>query len=301
MLENAMAKVSVLFLLLGSCVLCSAFIFPGRLIAEESRAGLDTSAAEGLGWQLSVQTYSFNRFTFFEAVDKAVQVGLGYVEAYPGQKIAPEIDGQMGIGMTEPQIQQVQEKLSSAAVKMIAFGVTGLSSDEQESRKTFEWCKRFGVQVINTEVREDAFDTLEKLCSEYEIKIGIHNHPKPSYYWNPEKVLEAIEGRSPWIGACADTGHWIRSGLEPIECLQLLEGRIVSFHFKDLNQTGPKAHDVPWGQGVAGVPGLLKEMQRQSFRGPISIEYEHNWLESLPEIGQCVESFHRLAREVVER
>lgn len=251
-----------------------------------------------MGWNLSVQAYSFNRFTFFEAVDKAASVGLKYIEAYPGQKIAADIDGQMGPGMSDQQIKQVQEKLASAGIKLIAFGVTGLSADEAESRRTFDWCKNFDVQVINTEVREDAFDTLEKLCKEYEIKIGIHNHPQPSYYWNPETVKRAIEGRSEWIGACADTGHWIRSGLNPLECLKVLEGRIVSFHFKDLNEVARNAHDVPWGQGVADVPALLAEMQRQGFRGPISIEYEHNWLNSLPEIGQCVIGFYRMVDDL---
>lgn len=89
----------------------------------------------------------------------------------------------------------------------------------------------------------------------------------------------------------------MRSGLDPVECLQKLDGRIVSFHFKDLNKKGKGAHDVPWGTGVANVPALLAEMKRQGFQGPVSIEYEHNWLESLPEIGQCVINFHAMTTE----
>ncbi len=284
---------------LSKAVLCVAILAtPAFLTAEETRTKLDTSAAEKLGWKLGVQTYSFNRFTFFEAIDKAASVGLKYAEAYPGQKIAPDIDGKIGPDMTDEQIRLVKKKLESAGVQLTAFGVTGLSKDEATSRKTFEWCKQMGIGVINTEVREDAFDTLEKLCAQYGIKIGLHNHPEPSYYWNPETVLKAVEGRGDWIGACADTGHWLRSGLNPIECLQKLEGRIVSFHFKDLNREGKGAHDVPWGQGVANVPGILAEMKRQGFQGPISIEYEHNWLESLPEIQQCVINFHGFASEL---
>jgi sugar phosphate isomerase/epimerase len=268
--------------------------------SQESPAKLDTSAAEKLGWKLGVQTYSFNRFTFFEAIDKAASVGLKYAEAYPGQKIAADIEGAMGPGMSDEQIRLVKAKLQSAGVQLTAFGVTGLSADEASSRQTFEWCKEMGIGVINTEVREDAFDTLEKLCAEYEIKVGLHNHPEPSYYWNPDTVLKGIEGRSKWIGACADTGHWLRSGLDPVECLKKLDGHIVSFHFKDLNQKGKGAHDVPWGTGVADVPALLAEMKRQNFQGPISIEYEHNWLESLPEIGQCVVNFHALTTKTAK-
>lgn len=260
-------------------------------------AAVAQPAADDLGWKLGVQTYSFNRFTFFEAIDKAASIGLKYAETYPGQKISAEIDGQMGVGMTAEQIQLVKAKLADAGVQLTAFGVVGLSADEAESRRTFQWCKQFGIGVINTEVREDAFDTLEKLAAEYEIKVALHNHPEPSYYWNPDTVLAATAGRQ-WIGACADTGHWLRSGLNPLECLKKLEGKIFSFHFKDLNRLGKGAHDVPWGTGVANVPALLAEMKRQNFQGPISIEYEHNWLESLPEIEQCVKNFHKMTGDL---
>lgn len=282
-------------------VLLTNCMAPSQPVSAQEAAGkLDTTAAEELGWKLGVQTYSFNRFTFFDAIDKAASVGLKYAEAYPGQTISADIDGKMGPGMTEEQMRAVKEKLAAADVRLTAFGVVGLSADEAASRPVFEWCKELGIGVINTEVREDAFDTIEKLSKEYGIKIGLHNHPDPSYYWNPDTVLKATEGRGDWIGACADTGHWLRSGLDPVECLRKLEGRLVSFHFKDLNRAGKGAHDVPWGTGVANVPALLAEMKRQGFQGPISIEYEHNWLESLPEIAQCVQNFHRLAAQTVK-
>ena len=65
--------------------------------------------------------------------------------------------------------------------------------------------------------------------------------------------MKVCKDRSKRIGACADTGHWLRSGLNPLECLKKLEGRIISLHFKDLNEKGPSAHDVPWETGVCNV------------------------------------------------
>jgi sugar phosphate isomerase/epimerase len=274
---------------------------PTSLLAQDDEVKFpkpDDSAAEAMGWWLGTQTYTFNRFTFFEAVDKAQSVGLKYVEAFPGQKISADIDGSMGPGMTEQQVAAVKQKLSDAGIQVTAFGVVGLSANEAESRRVFDWCKTMGVKVINTEVERSAFDLLEKLCEEYQIKVALHNHPNPSIYWNPDIILEALEGRSAWLGACADTGHWLRSDLNPVECLKKLEGRIHSMHFKDLNKTGSGAHDVPWGEGVADVPAILAEMKRQKFSGPISVEYEHNWLNSLPEVGQCVQNFHRMTAEL---
>jgi len=126
------------------------------------------------------------------------------------------------------------------------------------------------------------------------MKIAIHNHPKDSHYWNPETVLAAVEGASERVGACADTGHWVRSGLDPIECLRSLEGRIASLHFKDLNaRTGDGLHDVPWGTGESDAAGQLAELKRQGFKGVISIEYEHQWDEDT--LAECVAFFHEQA------
>jgi sugar phosphate isomerase/epimerase len=97
-----------------------------------------------------------------------------------------------------------------------------------------------------------------------------------------------VKDRDKRIGSCADTGHWVRSDLNPVECLRILKGRIISCHLKDLNEMGLGAHDVPFGCGVSDVPALLKELRAQRFEGNISIEYEYHWENSTPEVGQCI-------------
>ena len=171
----------------------------------------------------------------------------------------------------------VKQKLADSGVKLVNFGVCSLRRISTESRKTFEFAKDMGIETLVSEPAEDAFEMLDKLCEEYGINVAIHNHPKPSHYWNPDTVLKVCKGRSKRIGACADTGHWMRSGLNPIECLKKLEGRIICFHFKDLNKAGPDAHDVPWGTGVCDVKGMLTEIHRQRIKAVFSIEYEYNW------------------------
>jgi hypothetical protein len=157
-----------------------------------------------------------------------------------------------------------------------------------------------GIETIVSEPPEEAFDMLDLLCQEYRINVAVHNHPKDSKYWNPDKVLEVCSGRSKWIGACADTGHWMRSGVNPLEAIKKLQGRIVSLHFKDLNIFGVRkgAHDVVWGTGLADVKAILAELDRQNFRGVFSVEYEHNWENSVPEIRQCVKYFNEVAGEL---
>ncbi len=251
-------------------------------------------------WRLGMQAYSFNRFTFSEAVDKTWALGMEYIEAYPGQKLSAEHgDAQFHHNMSPELRQAVKQMLQSKGIKLVNYGVVGLPNNEAECRKVFDFARDMGIETIVSEPPENAIELIDRLCQEYKISVALHNHPEPSFYWNPDTVLRLVEGRSKWIGACADTGHWTRSGVDPVEAVKKLEGRIISLHFKDLTEFGNKrAHDVPWGTGKSKVREVLAELARQGFKGSFSIEYEHNWLNSMPEIAQCVTFFDEVAYEL---
>ncbi len=251
-------------------------------------------------WKLGMQAYSFKEFTFYEAVDKTRALGMHYIEAYPGQRLSKEKpDVKTNHDMSSQDKKLMLQKLREAGVKVTNYGVVPLPNNEVECRKVFNFAREMGIEVIVSEPPEDAFDIIEKLCEEYEINVAIHNHPKPSRYWDPDTVLKVCRGRSERIGACADTGHWMRSGINPVEAIKKLRGRIISLHFKDLNEFGVrKAHDVIWGTGKGNAKAILTELGRQDFKGVFSIEYEHNWLNSMPEIAGCVSYFERTAAEL---
>ncbi len=248
------------------------------------------------GWHLGTQAYSFNRYTFYEAVDKTADLGLSWIEAYPGQSLSKEHpDVKFDYNMSPELRKAVKQKLAESGVRLLSYGVVPMPNDEAECRKVFDFAKDMGIQNIVCEPPEDAFDMLDRLCQEYQIAIAIHNHPKPSHYWNPDTVLKVCKGRSHWIGACADTGHWMRSGINPIDAIKKLHGRINSLHFKDLNQYGPEGHDVPWGTGQANVKEILSLLHEQGFVGGFSIEYEYHWENSVPEIREAVKYFDQVA------
>jgi sugar phosphate isomerase/epimerase len=255
--------------------------------------------AEKIGWRLGCQAWSFNRFTLYQAIDKTASLGLHVIEGNdalpldkkrPGSRLNPSLPANLR--------KEVKAKLADAGVKLASYGVCPLHKDMAASRQMFDFAKDMGLETLVAEPPEDAFDTLDKLCEEYGVNVAIHDHPKPSHYWNPDTVLKVCQGRSKRIGACCDTGHWLRSGLAPVECLKKLEGRIVSFHFKDLDQSGGELHDVPWGTGKCDAKGMLTEVYRQKIKPIFMIEYEYNWDNSLPDMVQCVAYFDKIAAEL---
>jgi sugar phosphate isomerase/epimerase len=244
------------------------------------------------GFFIGCQAYTFNRFTVFEAIEKTAQTGGRVIEFYPGQKLSKDEPGvSWDHNASADTIQKVKEKLAQYHLKAVNYGVVQIPKDEAEARKIFEFAKTMGMRAVTTE-SVDAIDTIEKMVKEYDIMVGFHDHPKqpnnPNYrMWDPNYVLSVVKDRDARIGSCADTGHWVRSGLVPVECLRILKGRIISSHLKDLNHTGD-GHDVPYGTGVSDIPGILQELRAQNFEGNISIEYEYNWDNSVPEVAQCI-------------
>lgn len=277
--------------------------FPSGSEPVPAEAGSGLLSEDPEEWKLAVQAWTFNRFSFYETVDKTASLGLKWLEAFPGQRLEP---GESKIAfhhaMPAEARETAKEKLMSADVKVINYGVVGLPNNEAECRKVFDFAKEMGIETIVSEPPFDAFDLIDRLCQEYEIKVAVHNHPKPSRYWNPDTVLENVKGRSQWIGACADTGHWARSGVVPVEALKKLEGRIVSFHLKDLNEFGKRnAHDVPWGTGECNMDAILGEVRRQGFQGVFSVEYEHNWDKSMLEVRKCARYFEKAVASLFKR
>jgi sugar phosphate isomerase/epimerase len=245
------------------------------------------------GFFMGCQAYTFRLFTLFEAIEKTAQAGGTVIEFYPGQTLSKEEpDVVWNHNASAETIEKVKAKLARHKIKAVNYGVVDVPRDEAQARKLFDFAKEMGLRAITTE-SVGAIDTIEKLVKEYDIMVGFHDHPKqpghPDYrMWDPNYVLSVVKDRDPRIGSCADTGHWVRSNLKPVECLRILEGRIISSHLKDLNQMGPGGHDVPFGTGVSDIPGILDELKRQGFAGNISIEYEYNERNPLPEVAQCI-------------
>ena len=264
-----------------------------------SLAGLTVSAApipESCltgGIALGCQAWTFREFTVMEAIQKTAEVGGKVIEFYPDQKFSP---GQPGLkfdhNATDEMVSAVKAQLGKYGIRAVNYGVVNIPNDEAGARKIFEFAKKFGLYGITTEPVE-ALDTIEKLVKEYDIRVGFHNHPRqpdnPGYkMWDPHYVLSVVKDRDPRIGSAADVAHWVRSGLDPVACLKILRGRIISTHLKDLNEKSPTAHDVPFGMGVSNIPAILDELKRQHFNGNASIEYEYDWMNNVPAVAQSV-------------
>jgi sugar phosphate isomerase/epimerase len=244
------------------------------------------------GFAIGCQAYTFNRFSVFEAIEKTAEAGGKVIEFYPGQKLSKDQpDVKWSHNSPDEVVDKVKAKLKEHDILPVNYGVVG-GKDAEEWRKIFAFAKKLNLYAITTE-DVGKLDIIEPLVKEFDIRVGIHDHPRqpknPNYrVWDPHYILEVTKDRDSRIGACADTGHWQTSGLNPVYCLRVLKGRIISSHMKDKTDFGP-GHDVPYGNGVGEIARCLEELKKQGFEGNISVEYEYNWDNSVPDVKQCVD------------
>ena len=273
----------------------------GRLLSAAEGVKLAAPSAEKLGWRLACQLYTFRGVTFYEAIEKIASLGIRLVEPCFFLKLSK---ARPKLKTNEQLPREVREemkaKLAGLGMKMPNF-YTSLGANAKDCRRKFEFAGAMGAETLVAEPPAEAFDLVEKLCDEYKINLAVHNHPKRprSQYWHPDKVLKVCEGRGKRIGACCDTGHWVRTGLNPVECLRKMKGRIITMHLKDVAEQGNvKARDVPLGTGKADYVEVLKELHSQGFRGVMSIEYEHQSPKLMDEVAACAAFLEKTAKSL---
>jgi type 1 glutamine amidotransferase/sugar phosphate isomerase/epimerase len=256
---------------------------------------------EKLGWRLGVEAYTFHKFTLFEAIEKTAQLGLPFMGGLSFQKVSAAIPKNFEPGLTDDELRQVRMKLDAAGVRLLTYYIHDIPGDEAGCRKVFEFGRKIGIETFLSEPKPEALDTIERLCDEYGINVALHNHDQKAspVYWNPEGIMKVCQGRSKRLGACADIGYWMRSGIDPIQAVNTLKERLITVQVHDLNKRNASGHDVPWGSGVGETEQFIQEVHRLGLQPTMwGLEYSYNFLDSQPEIARCVEFFNKVSLEV---
>lgn len=238
------------------------------------------------GWFIGTQAYTFKEFSAFEALAKTKEAGGNMIEFYPGQVLKPGSTEKVGHTMSAAAIDELLAECKRVGVHAVNYGVVAATNAE-EIRAIMQFAKKMGLYAVCTETAELVADW-EAAAKEFDMRVAFHEHggsmDNPKYkVWNPLYILGVVESRDHRVGACADLGHWCTSNLKPVECLRILDGRIISVHLKDKATFG-EAPVVVAGKGVVDVTACLEELKKQKFDGHISIEHENDWNDSVPQV-----------------
>jgi sugar phosphate isomerase/epimerase len=179
-------------------------------------------------------------------------------------------------GADDETVASVRSRLADVGVDVCGFGVHDFDAPD-EVRDVFAFADELGAEYVSVNFpaeRDDVADELAVAAEEFDLLVGIHNHGPGAEYDTVEDVLDVVEGRHERLGACVDTGHFLRSGQSPADVIPPLGDRVHAVHLKDF--VGGETEVVP-GDGdldIAETLSLLAE--HTSFDQPLVVEYEED-------------------------
>jgi len=247
------------------------------------------SAAEDLGFDLGVQSYTFRNFDLEPALKRMKELGLKKAEFY--QKHIPPTS-------SPDALKQIMKLCNEYDVTPVGFGVSQFTKNHDANKKLFDLGKALGLKYLSADPDPDAFDSLDKLCEEYKIAIAIHPHGPTGKdnrhrWWSADVIMKAIKDHNKLIGTCLDTGHLIRMAqlgekIDPAQQVKLMGDRNYAMHLKD--HDNKRKTDVVFGDptGALDVAGVFKALKDVKFTGTVAIEYEANEDNPSPDMKKCV-------------
>jgi sugar phosphate isomerase/epimerase len=222
------------------------------------------------------------------ALAASKELGVHYWESYPAHVAMDAVEG---------TVRTVKDQLGAAGVAVIGYGVVHFGSDAAANARFFEFAKAMGIEYLSADPDPTSFDGLDKLVEKYSIGVGIHNHGPGHRYEKIETIAAAIKDHHPKIGCCVDTGHFLRSKIDPVDAVEAFTGRIYGVHLKDVKDA--KTFTV-LGEGDLRTVDLLKALARQKYAYCLAIEYEEKPENPVDDIKACLATARKAIAEVVK-
>jgi len=249
--------------------------------------------AKPFPFKLGLQSYSFNKLSFEEALAKTQSLGIKWWEGFPGH-----------VPMTDDssKIAGYQKAFQAHGVKMISYGVVDFSTDEADARRKFQFAKAMGIGTLTAAPSPEALPMLDKLTTEYSVNIGIHNHGPDDKRWGDwQTILSAVRDFNPKVGACDDIGHYLMADKNPITAAVQFGPRLHSIHLKNVGvEANHSKHFEPIGTtgGLFDVVQLLRFLKEKNYRSIMAIEEEEQPDDPMPGITKSVEAMRRYINTV---
>jgi sugar phosphate isomerase/epimerase len=244
------------------------------------------------GFKMGIQSYSLRGFKVDQALEHTKTLGLKYWESFSGhlpitavpKVIADQkkLSGHLPITAVPKVIADQKKLLADAGVTILSYGVLGFDANETKSREIFDYAKAMGLKAISADPAKDkaTFDLLDKLVAEYDIAIAIHNHGPKHRYDKISDVWDMVKDRHPKIGACVDTGHYLKSDEDPVKAIDTFGKKTFGVHLKDaknIDNNGKKEKKFTIiGEGDLDILGCLKSLKALKYEYILAIEYEEN-------------------------
>lgn len=219
-------------------------------------------------------------------IEQMKRFGIGYIEMRG-------VDGKNIADCSMDEIRAVAEKCRTNNIQISALGSPlgkiGIQDDMEAHmarvEDLMEKAKVLGTDRIRVfsfyipqgeapeKYRDEVLHRMQrmaKVAAKQQITL-LHENEKGIYGDTPERCLDIFESvGSGNLWATFDPANFVQCGCQPYpHGYELLKNYIRYVHIKDAKADGTV---VPAGQGIGGVPELLKQLKEDGYQGFLSLE-----------------------------
>lgn len=214
---------------------------------------------------VGVQSWVYREFTAEEMAAELADLPVEAVEPC-GRHVPADAD--------PGTVAAFRETVAEAGLTVCGAGVYDVET-VADVDSTLTVADDLGAEYVSVEFPPGETAVIEALiegAAERDLLLAVHNHGPGATYSTVEEVLTVLEDREPRLGACVDSGHYLRSGQPPEEVLSALGERVHAVHFKDFADAETEV--VP-GDGQLDVEAFLQLLsEHAALAAPLVIEYE---------------------------
>lgn len=251
------------------------------------------------GFAMGMQSFSLRHYTLEAALDVVQALGLAHVELIPTTKLLFFRFGEhLPVSDDAAALEQVRTLCAARGIGISAHGVNALP-DVAAAERLFAFAELARIPLLTIAPSAAVLPELSPLFAKHpETKLAIHNHG-PHLPWETiGEIEQALSMRHPNLGACVDTGHFIRSGIDPVEAIRRFGDRVHGVHLKDFVSEGALADGCILGRGKLDLDASFRALREVGFLGPLSLEYEENPENVVPDLVACLEAASEAAERV---
>jgi sugar phosphate isomerase/epimerase len=259
----------------------SAGVALARRAAAQSGTGTMAPSIVG-GVLVGVASYTYRALTFEKMITSLHSVGISSLELWGDGKAHPLHP----MRQSEADFRRVRGMLDDAGIRVSAY-CTNFPNDVTPDYldRAFAGAALLGAKVMTTSCEKPILDRLDAAAKKHRLKVGLHNHwngdpwfvkakkdPKANFE-SAQDWDEAYRGRSEYLAANLDIGHFSAAGLDPIAYFKANQARVVSIHVKDRG-SDPERKDVPFGKGATPIAAFFRVLRELKFAYAANLEYE---------------------------
>jgi sugar phosphate isomerase/epimerase len=236
--------------------------------------------------KIGVQVYTYREFTLEAVCAELADTDVTGVEL---------MDTHLGPGADEATVETALVRLDDAGLDVHGYYAGEFDADSlADAHERFAFAAELGADYVACDFPAEAglVDDVARLAADHDLLIGVHNHGPDARYRTVEDVLAVVDGAPDRVGACLDTGHFLRVDQPPARVIPESNGRIHAVHVSDYVDADTEA--VP-GERNLDIPEPVDLLERHAAETPLNVEYASGFDDPTPTVAKTA---RRLATEM---